>query len=168
MRIALIVVGSVLGLGVVLLLVGLLVARLKTPTADEVQVGIVDGHFVPCPKTPNCVSTMATDEVHRIEPVRYDGTAAEAMKAARAALESLPRTRILQQDPHYLRAEARTLIFRFVDDVEIYVPEGEGLVHYRSASRVGQGDVGTNRRRYESFREKVEVALGRQAEGGRR
>jgi uncharacterized protein (DUF1499 family) len=156
MKIALIVVGSVVGLGVVLLIVGLVVARLRTPPADKVEVGIHDGRFVPCPKTPNCVSTMATDAVHRIEPIPYDGTAEQAMTEARAALESLPRIRILKQEDHYLRAEARTLIFRFVDDVEIYVPEGAGVIHYRSASRVGQGDVGTNRKRFERFREALQ------------
>jgi uncharacterized protein (DUF1499 family) len=159
MRIVLIVVGSVIGLGVLLLLVGLVVARLRTPSADEVRVGIADGRFVPCPKTPNCVSTMATDAGHRIEAIPYRGTGEQAIKAARAALESLPRTRLLEEEANYLRAEARTLIFRFVDDVEIYVPAGEGLIHYRSASRVGQGDVGTNRKRYERFRELVNRSL---------
>jgi uncharacterized protein (DUF1499 family) len=47
----------------------------------------------------------------------------------------------------YIRAEFRSRIFRFVDDVEIAFSKTESLIHIRSAARIGRGDLGVNRRR---------------------
>ena len=156
MRVALIVVGSVVGAGVLLMLVGLVVARLRAPSAGEIRLGVREGRLTPCPGTPNCVSTMAGDEAHRVEPIPYEGPQEQALESARRALATLSRTRLIEEGASYLRAESRSRIFRFVDDVEVYLPPGEGIIHFRSASRVGQGDLGANRRRYERFREALD------------
>lgn len=61
-----------------------------------------------------------------------------------------------------LRAEARTTVFRFVDDVEVRVTPGAGgrtRVDMRSASRVGRGDLGANRRRIRRFMRRLDRAL---------
>ena len=52
------------------------------------------GLLDPCPGSPNCVSTQATDPRHRIAPYHYTTTAAEARERLLAVLRSLPRTRI--------------------------------------------------------------------------
>ncbi len=39
-----------------------------------------------------------------------------------------------------------------VDDVEFYFPANENVIHLRSASRVGESDLGVNRRRVEQIR----------------
>jgi uncharacterized protein (DUF1499 family) len=108
----------------------------------------------PCPGTPNCVSTEAERRRHRMEPIPYAGTAAEAQAAARAALLEEPRVRVVLERPGYLRAEARSRLFRFVDDVEVVVDDAARLVRFRSASRVGRGDFGANRARMERFGER--------------
>lgn len=62
-------------------------------------------------------------------------------------------------------AEARTLVWRFVDDVEITVAlDAMGLtrVDVRSASRVGRGDFGTNARRIARFLRLLDRKLMRQ------
>jgi uncharacterized protein (DUF1499 family) len=41
---------------------------------------------------------------------------------------------------------------RYVDDVELYYDEPAGLVHVRSASRLGRRDFGVNRKRVEELR----------------
>ena len=46
-------------------------------------------------------------------------------------------------------------VFRFVDDVEFEVDEAARVVHVRSASRVGRGDFGANRKRVEAIRAKL-------------
>ncbi|TVR60977.1 MAG: DUF1499 domain-containing protein [Gemmatimonadales bacterium] len=61
-----------------------------------------------------------------------------------------------------ITGEARTRLFRFVDDVEIRVAlDGEGWtrVDLTSASRVGQGDLGTNRRRILRFLRRLDRRL---------
>lgn len=161
MRIALIITAAVVG-GVTLLAVGgLTVVRLRTPSAEEMDLGLHAGALRPCPESPNCVSTYATDELHSVEPISLTVTPDQAAAAARAALQALPRTKLISESAGYLHAESRTAVFGFIDDVEVLVvPDGDGSVlHFRSASRVGYGDAGTNRRRYHAFAEAVENAL---------
>ena len=69
-----------------------------------------------------------------------------------AAVRALPRTRIVEEERDYLRVEVRSAFFRFVDDVELAIDADAGLVHFRSASRVGHSDLGANRRRMETLR----------------
>ncbi|MEP0959532.1 DUF1499 domain-containing protein [Microcoleus sp. FACHB-1515] len=40
----------------------------------------------------------------------------------------------------------------FVDDVEFYLDEAAGVIYVRSASRLGQSDLGVNRKRVETIR----------------
>jgi uncharacterized protein (DUF1499 family) len=42
----------------------------------------------------------------------------------------------------------------FVDDVEFFLDEGANVIHVRSASRLGQSDLGVNRKRVETIRAK--------------
>ena len=78
----------------------------------------------------------------------------------------MPRTRIVDRSPGYLRAEARSLVFRFVDDLELHLDEGGGVVHYRSASRVGSSDLGVNRRRVATLAAMLATAGLIRAPGG--
>ena len=56
-------------------------------------------------------------------------------------------------------AEFRTKFFRFVDDVAFYLPDAEKIIHFKSASRLGYGDLGVNRERMEMLRGKFDAAL---------
>lgn len=145
----------VVGVTVVLFFGGLIVARIQSPPAAEVPNGIVDDALAPCPDTPNCVSTFAEDALHRVDAIETPGTQADLIARAQRALLSLPRTRIIAETEEYIRAESRSLVFRYVDDVEVYVPAAGGVIHFRSASRVGRGDLNANRRRYERFRDGI-------------
>ncbi|HEX2203020.1 MAG TPA: DUF1499 domain-containing protein [Longimicrobium sp.] len=105
----------------------------------------------PCPPTPNCVSTEAADRRHAMAPLPFAGTPEEAQARAKAALLAEPRTTLVEERPGYLRAEARSRLLRFVDDVEVSVDAPARVVRFRSASRVGRGDLGVNRARMERF-----------------
>jgi uncharacterized protein (DUF1499 family) len=107
----------------------------------------------PCPRTPNCVSTQATD-AHRIEPFRYSGTKEQARERLLAILKAMPRTTINAGDSNAIRAEFTTRIFRFTDDAIFVFDDQSKTVHFRSASRVGRSDLGVNRRRMEEIRAK--------------
>jgi uncharacterized protein (DUF1499 family) len=52
----------------------------------------------------------------------------------------------------YLAATFTSSIFRFVDDLEIRVDTDKNQVQLRSASRVGRGDGGVNRKRIERLK----------------
>ena len=62
---------------------------------------------------------------------------------------------VITERDGYLHAEYTSRLFRFVDDVEFHAPESDEVVHLRSASRVGRGDMGANRRRMEQLRERL-------------
>ena len=79
--------------------------------------------------------------------VPFTGDAAAAQDVARAALLAEPRTRVVVDQPGYLRAEATSFLFRFIDDVEIVVDTANRVYRFRSASRVGRSDMGVNRKR---------------------
>ncbi|MFW6293730.1 MAG: DUF1499 domain-containing protein [Spirochaetota bacterium] len=111
----------------------------------------MDERLAPCPTTPNCVSSYAQDEVHAVEPLPLPAED-DATGALRRIVESFPRTRIVTVDDEYLHATFASRIFRFVDDVEFLVDRTAGLVHVRSASRLGHGDLGVNRKRVEEIR----------------
>jgi len=105
-----------------------------------------------CPESPNCVSSQAADPEHAIDPLTYSGSRAEAMARLKKVLASLKRTEIVSERDDYLHAEAKSLIFRFVDDIEFYFPADLKVIHVRSASRVGTSDLGVNRKRAEEIR----------------
>jgi uncharacterized protein (DUF1499 family) len=121
------------------------------------DLGINNGDLIPCPETPNCVNSQTIDEKHYIQPLDYKGTQQEAQYKLLQILESEKRTKIIVTQRHYIRAEFRSALFRFVDDVEFYFPKetrNEKIIHVRSASRVGHSDLGVNRRRIERIRKK--------------
>jgi len=113
----------------------------------------------PCPSSPNCVSTQATDETHAIAPFWYKKSRADAKAALKAMIATLPRTRLVGEDESYLHYEFTSLLLRFVDDVEFLFDEATKTVHFRSASRVGYSDLGVNRKRMEQVRALVEGKL---------
>ncbi|MFW5814571.1 MAG: DUF1499 domain-containing protein [Spirochaetota bacterium] len=114
----------------------------------------MEQRFAPCPESPNCVSSFATDELHAIDPLPLP--ADDPMGTLRETVASFPRTKIVVEDGDYLHATFASLVFRFVDDVEFRIDREADVIHVRSASRVGYGDMGVNRRRVESIRERLE------------
>ncbi|MGF1673711.1 MAG: DUF1499 domain-containing protein, partial [Rivularia sp. (in: cyanobacteria)] len=67
-------------------------------------------------------------------------------------LTVVPRTEVVENTDNYIHALSKSRIFKFVDDVEFYFPADENVIHIRSASRVGDSDLGVNRRRMEQIR----------------
>ena len=113
----------------------------------------------PCPSSPNCVSTQATDEGHAIAPFRYRKSRAEAKESLKAIVQTMPRIKLVEDDESYLRYEFTSLLLRFVDDVEFLFDDESKTLHFRSASRTGYGDLGVNRKRMEEIRALVEGKL---------
>jgi uncharacterized protein (DUF1499 family) len=115
--------------------------------------------LAPCPDSPNCVNSQApaSDAVHAIAPLTYTGTADAAKARLREVIAAMPRTKIVADESNYLRAEFTSQIFRFVDDVEFLIDDAGKTIHFRSASRVGRGDMGVNRNRMEEIRTRFGV-----------
>ncbi|MEM0980360.1 MAG: DUF1499 domain-containing protein [Cyanobacteria bacterium P01_H01_bin.58] len=118
------------------------------------NIGVKDGSLASCPNSPNCVVSQGEEDAeHAIAPLTYTGTPSEAMMVLRQVVESQQGSEIIQQTDDYLYAEFTSKLMGFVDDVEFYLPaNAPGTIHMRSASRLGQSDLGVNRKRIEAIR----------------
>lgn len=116
------------------------------------NLGVHDGHLSDCPDSPNCVSTQSQDAVHYIEPFTYSNSGEEALAQIKQVVESMDNAKIVTADDHYLNAEFTSAIMGFVDDVEFYLDDHAALIQVRSASRLGESDLGVNRDRIETIR----------------
>jgi uncharacterized protein (DUF1499 family) len=121
------------------------------------HLGLQNGQFVPCASTPNCVNSQATDTEHQIDPIRYSTTPEKAWALLKQAILETPRTTIVTATPDYLYAEFTSKLMGFVDDVEFHLNPEVGVIEVRSASRLGESDLGVNRQRVEALREKLRI-----------
>lgn len=115
-------------------------------------IGLDNGNLSACPASPNCVVSQNADEEHAIEPIAYKGDRATAKETLLKVLSVVPRTEVIANTDNYIHTESTSRLFKFVDDAEFYFSEGENLIQVRSASRVGESDLGVNRRRIEQIR----------------
>ena len=129
-----------------------------------VNLGVRNARLAPCKRTPNCVSSQAdpADAEHYVAPIPFKG---DAIAAVRRVVLGIPRTTIIRTETNYLYAEFRTPLMRYVDDVELYYDERAGLVHVRSASRLGRRDFGVNRKRVEQLRSRLSSSAARPPRG---
>jgi uncharacterized protein (DUF1499 family) len=123
----------------------------KRPT----NLGVQSGKLAPCPSTPNCVNSQSQDSEHKIEPLTYNSSAAQAIADLKTVIQSFPKTKIVAETDNYLYAEFTIKLIGFVDDVEFYIDDAAKTIHVRSASRLGQSDLGVNRKRIETLRAKL-------------
>lgn len=115
-------------------------------------LGVNDGRLSPCPDSPNCVSSQAGDDAHRVTGFRYTGDGAAALQKLATIIAAQEGARIVAQQPNYLRAEYQSRLMGFIDDLELTVNPATHLIEVRSASRLGYSDLGVNRTRVEKLR----------------
>ena len=138
-----------------------------TPPTD---LGVRDGRLKPPSLAPNSVSSQAALHVSRPHAVAaaiaplpaVDGDPRATLRRIRSLLEGptavLPGARIVEARDDYLRVEFRTFWLGFVDDAEFWADPATGVVQLRSASRLGEGDMGANRARIEKLRQQLAAA----------
>lgn len=110
--------------------------------------GLVQGKLSLCPDKPNCVcSEKGNNTIHTVEPIDIPEGSDRAIFAllSRIIQETGGTTQTAAGD--YLAATFTSNIFGFVDDLEFRIDRQQGLIHIRSASRVGYSDAGVNRKR---------------------
>jgi uncharacterized protein (DUF1499 family) len=137
------------------IIVGLIIvlsSSLIFSSTSLAATGLENNHLAPCPSSPNCVVSQDGDEEHNIEPIAYQGDRTTAKETLLKVLSVVPRTKVIEDAGNYIHAESTSRIFKFVDDVEFYFPESPKIIQVRSASRVGESDLGVNRRRIEQIR----------------
>lgn len=115
--------------------------------------GLVIGSLSRCSEKPNCVcSEYIDDVVHYIEPItNIQNIEMDNMLKVVSTIKNM--NGVLQSaNDNYIAVTFTSSIFGFVDDFEIRTDPNQGIMHFRSASRVGHGDGGVNRKRVELFK----------------
>jgi uncharacterized protein (DUF1499 family) len=125
--------------------------------ASPTNIGVSDGKLAACPSTPNCVNSQAivSDKEHSIQPIQIGGDIMPRIADLKLAIQSMPRSTIIKETNNYLYVEFASKLMGFVDDVEFYFDNNGKFIQVRSASRLGESDLGVNRQRIEEIRAKV-------------
>ena len=111
-------------------------ALLQIVGAPDAGLGINNGSLSPCPSPSHCA--------------RADLTVSDPAQALASLVEvrhTMPRVEVVEATERYVHATASSRLFGFVDDLELYAAPREGIVQMRSVSRLGESDLGVNRRR---------------------
>jgi uncharacterized protein (DUF1499 family) len=124
------------------------------------NLGVTEGKLRPCPQTPNCVNSQTSnlDEQHAIAPLSLTASPSDSWEALKTTIAGQERAEIIQASDRYLYVEFTSALMGFVDDVEFYLDPDAPVIHTRSASRLGESDLGVNRQRIETIRELLEPA----------
>lgn len=122
-------------------------------TPDDLYV--FTGGFGGCPRRPSCVSSVSTDDVHRVAALGYSGDPYLAHGLLREVIQRMGG-RIEHERPDYLHAVFVTPTMHYHDDLELLVSP-DGHVDVRSISRFGYHDFGSNRARVEELRRSFEA-----------
>jgi uncharacterized protein (DUF1499 family) len=121
------------------------------------EMGVDPSGLRGCPKSPNCVSSEAKDEKHAIERFRLRGDPNASWPLIQYEIALMPGCTVVTTTHTYIHVECKSRIFRFIDDLELYLNSSNGIISIRSASRVGYWDFGVNRRRVEFLRSELKT-----------
>ena len=138
----------VLLLSAVVIFFFVLGSKSKAGTAN----GLVDGQLSRCGSKPNCVcSEQHSQGEHSVAAFELTDSNNLSLQPTTEIIEAAGG-QIVQQDEHYLAATFTSRLFGYVDDFEVRLDTDSGILHFRSASRVGHSDLGANRKRVEAIK----------------
>ncbi len=127
------------------------------------DLGVHGGKLKPPSATDNSVTSQAAlypDHPQRlasqIAPLALRGDGPATIARIRSVVQVMPGAKIVKSDADYLYAQFTTPLMKFVDDAEFWYDPAAQAIQVRSASRIGSGDMGVNRKRIEAVR----AALG--------
>lgn len=136
---------------ILVIVFGIVLIAFSISSRKQPELGLVNGQLRPCPAIPNCVCSEYNSGASFITPFDFSTTTTDAWDDVKQAIAKTGGTVISDKDG-YLHAEYQTPLLRYIDDVELRIDDNAKIIHIRSASRVGQSDLGTNRKRVEKIR----------------
>lgn len=149
-------VGAIIVVALVAVLAGQLGFLQGTAPTD---LGVRDGRLKPPSATENSVTSQAAlypDHPQRgyaaIAPLPIKGDGPATLARIKAVVQVMDGAQVLKSEPDYLYAQFTTRLMKFVDDVEFWFDPANNVIQVRSASRLGKGDLGVNRKRVDAVR----------------
>jgi uncharacterized protein (DUF1499 family) len=126
------------------------------------DLGLRDGKLKAPSKTPNSVTSQVDQwpdhplqSYARIAPLALNGDGTTTLAKLKTIITSMPGAQLVTAEGDYLYAHFTTPLMKYTDDVEFWLDRAHGVVHVRSASRLGQKDFAANRNRVEAIRAKL-------------
>lgn len=123
------------------------------------DLGVHQGRLKGLSATNNCVSSQAglypehpQRQYSAIDPLPLRGDGLATIAKIKAIVEGMEGAKLVTSNPDYLYAQYTTPLMKFVDDVEFWFDPAAKVIQVRSASRIGKGDRGLNRKRVEAVR----------------
>lgn len=111
--------------------------------------------FAGCESWPSCVSSVATEDLHKVPALGYSGDANFAFSLLREVVQRAGGE-IVDEQPGYLHAVFTAPRTGLKDDLELLV-RPDGRIEVRALSRVPYRDGGANRARVEAIRRAFEA-----------
>jgi len=128
------------------------------------DLGVRDGKLKPPSMTENSVTSQTAlypDHPQRkyadIAPLRLKGDGPATLAKIKTIVEGMDGAKVVKSEPGYLYAQFTSKLMKYVDDVEFWFDPAANVIQVRSASRVGRGDLGVNRKRIEAVRAALEA-----------
>ena len=129
------------------------------------DLGVQQGKLKGLSSTDNSVSSQADlypDHPQRkyssIAPLAVRGDGPTTIAKLKGIVESMDGAKLMTTAPDYLYAQYTTPLLKYVDDVEFWFDPTNNVIQVRSASRLGKGDLGVNRKRIEVVRAALAAA----------
>ena len=129
------------------------------------DLGVHDGKLKPPSNTDNSVTSQAAlfpNHPQRgqseIAPLALRGVGVATLARIKTIVERTDGAKVVTSEPGYLYAQYTSRLMKFVDDVEFWYDHAARVIQVRSASRVGKGDMGVNRKRIEEVRAALAAA----------
>ena len=128
-------------------------------SSPPTNLGVHGGKLAPPSATDNSVSSQAAlyiDHPQRqsaqITPLPLRGDGPATLARLKSVVEAMAGAEIVKRDSDYLYAQYTSSLMKFADDVEFWYDPDAQVIQVRSASRIGQSDMGVNRKRIEAVR----------------
>lgn len=160
----------ILAIALIVVIIGWIVARIAFPNNPTIfagtppdGIGVHAGHLAPCPNTPNCLSSQSQDPEHHIAPLKANEAPEAEFASLKSIVQNSNRAKIVAETDDYLYAEFTSPWMGFVDDVEFVLNSQGKSIDVRSASRLGESDLGANSKRIEAIRQQLAQEKGNEA-----
>ena len=117
---------------------------LKGSETGDLDTDITVHPFEPCPDSPNCIVVSKQFAISKKNLFSFVLQSIDEMKPHQSEADS----QSLQ-----IKAVFRIPVFFFKDDLKVVITEEKGtsVLHVKSSSRIGHGDLGVNRRRVQKL-----------------
>lgn len=129
------------------------------------DLGVRQGKLKGLSATDNSVSSQADlypdhpqHKYSSVAPLALRGDGPSTIARLKTIVEGMEGAKLVTSAPDYLYAQYTTPLMKYVDDVEFWFDPNNKSIQVRSASRIGKGDLGLNRKRIETVRTALAAA----------